>query len=84
MSHAGRGSSTLDQHSLLHDDELDYDEHDRKAPENADAAAQLLRRMGAPSGTRIKLTAEDDARVLRRIDMVVMPLMLAVYFLQGT
>ncbi|KAH7361857.1 major facilitator superfamily domain-containing protein [Plectosphaerella cucumerina] len=75
------GSRTMDQRPLLNED--DDDAHDHKVHENGDAAAQLLRRIGATPGTRIKITAEDDARVLRRIDMVVMPLMLAVYFLQG-
>jgi hypothetical protein len=42
-----------------------------------------MRRLGVSPERRIKVTPEDDARVLRRIDMVVLPLMLAVYFLQG-
>lgn len=71
----------MDQRPLLNEE--DDDAHDHKAHENGDAAAQLLRKIGASPGTRIKITAGDDARVLRRIDMVVMPLMLAVYFLQG-
>lgn len=46
-------------------------------------AADLMRRLGVSPERRIKVTAEDDARVLHRIDSVVLPLMLAVYFLQG-
>ncbi|KAH6972906.1 major facilitator superfamily domain-containing protein [Ilyonectria sp. MPI-CAGE-AT-0026] len=42
-----------------------------------------MRRLGVSPERRIKVTAEDDARVLHRIDSVVLPLMLAVYFLQG-
>lgn len=45
--------------------------------------ADLMRRLGVSPERRIKVTAEDDARVLHRIDSVVLPLMLAVYFLQG-
>jgi MFS family permease len=48
-----------------------------------DAAAELMRRLGVSPERRVKVTPEDDARVLRRIDLVVLPLMLAVYFLQG-
>ncbi|KAL6406679.1 hypothetical protein AUP68_09480 [Ilyonectria robusta] len=46
-------------------------------------AADLMRRLGVSPERRIKVTAEDDARVLHRVDSVVLPLMLAVYFLQG-
>lgn len=46
-------------------------------------AADLMRRLGVSPERRINVTAEDDARVLHRIDSVVLPLMLAVYFLQG-
>ncbi|KAL7619680.1 hypothetical protein AAE478_010221 [Parahypoxylon ruwenzoriense] len=35
------------------------------------------------SGQRIVITAADSARVLRRIDVVILPIMLTVYFLQG-
>ncbi|KAH6885181.1 major facilitator superfamily domain-containing protein [Thelonectria olida] len=42
-----------------------------------------MRRLGVSPERRIKVTPEDDVRVLRRIDLVVLPLMLAVYFLQG-
>lgn len=47
------------------------------------ATAELMQRMGVSPERRIKVTPEDDARVLRRIDLFVLPLMLAVYFLQG-
>lgn len=45
-----------------------------------DAAAEFLRKI--PEG-RIVVTPEDDKRVLRRIDLVILPIMLAVYFLQA-
>jgi hypothetical protein len=50
---------------------------------SGNATAELMRRLGVSPERRIKVTPEDDARVLRRIDLVVLPLMLAVYFLQG-
>lgn len=75
-------SPSPDARPLL-EDEVDFIGDDDRKEQGGDAAAQLLRKIGAPPGTRIKITAEDDARVLRRIDYVVLPLMLAVYFLQG-
>lgn len=74
-------SPTLDQRPLL-DDHDGFDDH--KSSGGGDAAAQLLRKMGQPAGTRIKVTTEDNDRVLRRIDLGLLPLMLGVYFLQGT
>ena len=69
--------ASSDNHRLL-----DMDgESQRGRPEGA--AADLMRRLGVSPERRIKVTPEDDARVLGRIDMVVLPLMLAVYFLQG-
>lgn len=46
-----------------------------------DIAATFLAKNAA--GQRIRVTAADSARVLRRIDVVILPLMLTVYFLQG-
>ncbi|KAF6805799.1 allantoate permease [Colletotrichum sojae] len=48
-----------------------------------DAAAELLGKSGASPEHRIIVTPADNKRVLRRIDMVILPLMLFVYFLQG-
>lgn len=45
-----------------------------------DAAADFLNKN--PEG-RIVVTPDDDRRVLRRIDLVILPIMLSVYFLQG-
>ncbi|KAM0545970.1 hypothetical protein ACHAPJ_011082 [Fusarium lateritium] len=87
----GASSSSYDQHALLDlvDGEASAKDIDRDARgrSHADgkgsAAADLMRRLGVSPERRIKVTPEDDARVLRRIDLVVLPLMLAVYFLQG-
>ncbi|KAI0382478.1 MFS general substrate transporter [Hypomontagnella monticulosa] len=46
-----------------------------------DIAATFLAKNTA--GQRITVTPEDSARVLRRIDLVILPIMLTVYFLQG-
>lgn len=50
-----------------------------------DAAAELLRKVGAGDGTegQFVVTPEDNARILRKIDMVILPIILVVYFLQG-
>jgi hypothetical protein len=48
-----------------------------------DATAALMRRMGVSPERRVKVTADDNARVLHRIDLFVLPLMLGVYFLQS-
>ena len=45
-----------------------------------DKAAQFLEKN--PEG-RVTVTPEEDKRVLRKIDMVILPIMLMVYFLQG-
>lgn len=46
-----------------------------------DIVASFLAKHG--QGQRIEVTPEDSARVLRRIDIVILPIMLTVYFLQG-
>ncbi|KAF3059659.1 hypothetical protein GL218_04814 [Daldinia childiae] len=46
-----------------------------------DIAASFLAKNVA--GQRISVTPADSARVLRRIDTVILPIMLTVYFLQG-
>jgi MFS family permease len=63
------------------------DKHAVEAVEHApdpqhryDAAADFLRKN--PEG-RVVVTPADDKRVLRRIDIVILPIMLFVYFLQG-
>ncbi|KAF4463623.1 allantoate transporter [Fusarium albosuccineum] len=77
------------EHPLLPLEHADDDETGTNRDErerhggNSNATAKLMRRLGVSPERRIKVTPEDDARVLRRIDLVVLPLMLAVYFLQG-
>lgn len=48
-----------------------------------DAAALLLAKLGRSPDERISVSPIDDARILRRIDLALLPLMLTVYFLQA-
>ena len=48
-----------------------------------DAAAELLRKTGDADNGRIVFTAADNKRVLRKIDLVILPILLTVYFLQA-
>lgn len=48
-----------------------------------DAAALLLLELGRSPDEPVSVLPADDARVLRRIDVALLPLMLAVYFLQA-
>lgn len=51
-----------------------------------DAAAELLRKtqeLSGGEGARITVSPADDTRVLRRIDLIILPIMLTVYFLQA-
>ncbi|KAM3547446.1 hypothetical protein MY1884_009560 [Beauveria asiatica] len=57
---------------------------DGSAPEGyRDAAALLLIKLGRSPNERVHVSPKDDARVLRRIDWALHPLMLSVYFLQA-
>ncbi|UPL00988.1 hypothetical protein LCI18_011922 [Fusarium solani-melongenae] len=85
----GRSGSTTrevhDQYPLLEPGERDEtvvqaSDHRQR---DGNATAKVMRELGISPERRSKVTPEDDARVLRRIDLVVLPLMLAVYFLQG-
>lgn len=55
------------------------EEHDGNG--SKDIAASFLAKNVA--GQRISVTPAESARVLRRIDTVILPIMLTVYFLQG-
>ncbi|KAK1511391.1 major facilitator superfamily transporter, partial [Colletotrichum abscissum] len=57
--------------------------HQETATHRRDAAAELLGKSGASPEDRVVVTPADNARVLRKIDLVILPLMLFVYFLQG-
>ncbi|XEV06955.1 hypothetical protein FSHL1_012242 [Fusarium sambucinum] len=48
-----------------------------------DAAAMLLIKMGRSPDEHIAVSPADDARILRCIDLALLPLMLSVYFLQA-
>ncbi|KAM0194168.1 hypothetical protein ACHAPA_005151 [Fusarium lateritium] len=48
-----------------------------------DAAAMLLIKLGRSPDEHIAVSPADDARILRRIDLALLPLMLSVYFLQA-
>lgn len=52
-------------------------------PTHRDAAAMLLIRLGRSPDEPIAVSPADDARILRRIDLALLPLMLSVYFLQA-
>ena len=51
--------------------------------EYRDAAAQLLLKLGHSPSERTHFSSADNDRVLRRIDLALLPLMLAVYFLHA-
>jgi hypothetical protein len=81
-----------DEFDSLTDDTMDRDSDgdkrvDVEAVENAqhhrpDAAAEFLNKNPDAEG-RTEVTPDDDKRVLRRIDLVILPIMLGVYFLQA-
>lgn len=48
-----------------------------------DAAASMLIKLGHDPAHRIRISPETNARVLRRIDVALLPLMLIVYFLHA-
>ncbi|OTA08250.1 hypothetical protein A9Z42_0091930 [Trichoderma parareesei] len=48
-----------------------------------DAAAMMLIKLGRSPDEVITVSPADDARILRRIDLALLPLMLSVYFLQA-
>lgn len=51
--------------------------------EYRDAAAQLLLKLGHSPTERAHFSSADNDRILRRIDLALLPLMLAVYFLHA-
>ncbi|CAK7214050.1 hypothetical protein SCUCBS95973_002014 [Sporothrix curviconia] len=54
------------------------------APHRRDAAAELLRKIGdAGQGERVIVSPADNKRILRKIDLVILPIILVVYFLQA-
>lgn len=62
---------------------VDDGDGDGSAATHRDAAALFLIKLGRSPTQRIHVSAEDNARVLRRIDIALLPIMLAVYFLHA-
>ncbi|POR31583.1 Putative transporter [Tolypocladium paradoxum] len=59
-------------------------EDDAMEPEtHRDAAALMLIKLGRSPDEPISVSPAEDARILRRIDIALLPLMLSVYFLQA-
>jgi hypothetical protein len=56
---------------------------DARSENYRDAAAMLLIKLGRSPDEHISISPADDARILRRIDLALLPLMLSVYFLQA-
>ncbi|CAM1508955.1 Fc.00g026940.m01.CDS01 [Cosmosporella sp. VM-42] len=55
----------------------------KEGDSHRDAAAAMLIKLGRSPDEHISISPADDARILRRIDLALLPLMLAVYFLQA-
>ncbi|KKO97616.1 hypothetical protein THAR02_10284 [Trichoderma harzianum] len=56
---------------------------DAQSKVHRDAAAMMLIKLGRSPDELITVSPADDARILRRIDLALLPLMLSVYFLQA-
>ncbi|RFU78238.1 allantoate permease [Trichoderma arundinaceum] len=56
---------------------------DTQSKVHRDAAAMMLIKLGRSPDEIITVSPADDARILRRIDLALLPLMLSVYFLQA-
>lgn len=66
----------VDINHLEHHDSLDAGPSTR--PTHADAALEIL----GDQSTHLDISAEDDARILKKIDLWVMPVIVIVYALQ--
>jgi hypothetical protein len=53
------------------------------AAEHRDAAATLLLSLGHDPAQRLEISPETNARILRRIDLALLPIMLSIYFLHA-
>jgi hypothetical protein len=84
-------ASSTSYQPLNQDDNRDDDERpdgpsqasDAQPKIHRDAAAMLLIKLGRSPDEIITVSPADDARILRRIDLALLPLMLSVYFLQA-
>ncbi|KAI1459742.1 MFS general substrate transporter [Annulohypoxylon moriforme] len=74
------GGSTTDAAEIEHAGPSQAQQQQGKDVDK-DIVASFLAKHG--QGQRIEVSPEDSARVLRRIDIVILPIMLTVYFLQG-
>ncbi|KAK7581012.1 hypothetical protein V3481_013135 [Fusarium oxysporum f. sp. vasinfectum] len=85
-SYAAAMSSRGEYQPLPNNDEPEnntMEGQDVRAENYRDAAAMLLIKMGRSPDEQITISPADDARILRRIDIALLPLMLSVYFLQA-
>jgi MFS family permease len=62
----------------IHKGEVETTESLHKPTHGKDKAAELL-----AANDRIVVTSEDNKRVLRKIDLIILPILLSVYFLQS-
>jgi hypothetical protein len=83
-------SASSNPYRALNQDEDANEECERHASDadsqlknHRDAAAMLLIKLGRSPDEVITVSPADDARILRRIDLALLPLMLSVYFLQA-
>ncbi|KAF4466353.1 allantoate permease [Fusarium albosuccineum] len=71
---------------LPHDDTSYGTDNNDQSPGSEtyrDAAAMMLIKLGRSPDEHISISPADDRRILRRIDLALLPLMLTVYFLQA-
>jgi hypothetical protein len=78
---AGADSNKNDIETIEHAP-LDSASVAARGSHKVDAAAELLRKVVGDAGGRIVVSPADDKRVRRRIDTVLLPILLSVYFLQ--
>ena len=78
-----------DDHRSNDDNNVEHHAHsgagdgDINHAHHRDAAALMLLKLGRSPSQRLHVSPKDNARVLRRIDLALLPLMLAVYFLHA-
>ncbi|KAF5567984.1 allantoate permease [Fusarium napiforme] len=84
-AYAAAMSSRGEYQPLPNNDEPEntMERQEARAENYRDAAAMLLIKMGRSPDEQITISPADDARILRRIDIALLPLMLSVYFLQA-
>ncbi|KAM0391830.1 putative transporter [Fusarium culmorum] len=75
-----QNDNTNESQSTMEDAERSQD---ARTEPYRDAAAMLLIKMGRSPDEHVTVSPADDARILRRIDLALLPLMLSVYFLQA-